>query len=58
LSAVHQQIDSGKALAEIGLSLPDRDRNWIPAGLSGDITAAYEEITHNQPAGALPHVWK
>ena len=57
-TAVKQQIDAGKTAVEIVLQLPNRDRNWIPKDLSGDVAATSEEITHHQPAGALPHVWK
>ena len=57
-SAVKQQVDSGKTLAQVAPVLPDRDRNWIPADLSQDVAIAYSEITGHQPAGALPHQWK
>jgi cyclase len=57
-TAVEQQVDQGKALPQISVSLPERDRNWVPADLSDDIAITYAEITRHQPAGALPHTWK
>jgi cyclase len=57
-AAVKRQVDEGKTLPQISVSLPDRDRNWIPADLTDDIAIAYAEITQHHPAGALPHTWK
>jgi glyoxylase-like metal-dependent hydrolase (beta-lactamase superfamily II) len=57
-SAVKEQVDAGKPLAGIHVELPERDRNWIPKDLTWDIEANYTEITHHEPAGAVPHVWK
>ncbi len=57
-AAVEQQVAAGKTLAEIRVTLPEADRNWIPADLTLDVEATYDEITHHAPAGSLPHVWK
>jgi cyclase len=57
-SAVKEQVDAGKTLAEIHVELPERDRNWVPKDLAWDIEANYTEITHHMPAGAVEHVWK
>jgi cyclase len=57
-SAVKEQVNAGKPLAEIHVELPERDRNWVPKDLAWDIEANYTEITHHEPAGAVPHVWK
>jgi cyclase len=57
-SAVKEQADAGKSLAEIHIELPERDHNWVPKDLTWDIEATYTEITHHEPAGAVPHVWK
>jgi glyoxylase-like metal-dependent hydrolase (beta-lactamase superfamily II) len=57
-TAVKQQVDAGKTLAQINPVLPERDRNWIPKDLSTDVAITYAEITQHQPAGALPHEWK
>ena len=55
---VSRQVAAGKALVQIRLTLPDRDRNWIPRDLTDDFAIAYVEITHHQPAGSLPHKWR
>jgi glyoxylase-like metal-dependent hydrolase (beta-lactamase superfamily II) len=61
-TAVDQQIKAGKSLAQImetpHITLPEADRNWIPADLTLDLEATYNEITHHAPAGSLPHIWK
>jgi cyclase len=57
-SAVKQQVDAGKTLAQISVTLPGQDRNWIPTDLTQDVAITYAEITRRQPAGALPHEWK
>ena len=57
-SAVKEQVDAGKPLAEIHVELPERDRNWVPKDPAWDIEANYIEITHHEPAGAVPHEWK
>ncbi len=57
-SAVEAQVNEGKALAEIKVQLPKRDKNWIPKDLSWDVEATYTEISHHLPAGAVPHEWK
>jgi cyclase len=57
-AAVEQQVNQGKTLSQITVSLPPGDRNWVPADLSDDVAVAYAEITRHQPAGALPHAWK
>jgi glyoxylase-like metal-dependent hydrolase (beta-lactamase superfamily II) len=56
--AVKVQADAGKTLKEIHVELPERDRNWVPKDLAWDIEANYTEITHHEPAGAVPHEWK
>jgi len=57
-SAVKQQVQEGKALADVHVELPSADHNWIPKDLSFDVEATYTEITRHRPAGAVPHVWK
>jgi cyclase len=57
-AAVKEQADAGKPLADIHVNLPERDRNWIPKDLLWDVEATYTEISHHEPAGAVPHVWK
>ncbi|HEV2486595.1 MAG TPA: MBL fold metallo-hydrolase [Terracidiphilus sp.] len=57
-SAVKEQVQAGKTLADIHIKLPERDNNWVPKDLAWDIEATYTEITHHQPAGAVAHVWK
>ncbi len=57
-SAVKAQVNEGKALGEIKVQLPERDNNWVPKDLSWDVEATYTEITHHEPAGAVPHEWK
>ncbi len=57
-SAVKEQVDAGKPLAEIHVQLPERDKNWVPKDMAWDIEANYNEITNHEPAGAVPHVWK
>jgi cyclase len=57
-SAVKEQADAGKPLAEMHVELPKRDRNWVPKDLAWDIEASYSEITHHEPAGSVPHMWK
>ena len=57
-SAVKEQVQAGKTPADIHIQLPEQDNNWVPKDLAWDIEATYTEITHHQPAGAVPHVWK
>ncbi len=57
-AAVQQQVAAGKTLSQITPTLPQRDRNWIPADLSSDIAIAYAEITQHKPAGDIPHQWQ
>ena len=57
-SAVKKQVDEGKTLSEIRIQLPERDNNWVPKDLAWDVEATYTEISHHQPAGAVPHEWK
>jgi glyoxylase-like metal-dependent hydrolase (beta-lactamase superfamily II) len=57
-AAVEAQIKAGKSVTEIHVELPEVDRNWIPADLTLDVEATYNEITHHAPAGSLDHVWK
>lgn len=56
--AVQAQVDAGKSLEQMHLSLPDRDRNWTPRDPSSDFAITYREITDHKPAGDIPHVWK
>jgi hypothetical protein len=55
---VKAQVDAGRTLSQLNLSLPDRDRNWAPRDLSTDFAITYSEITQHKPAGDIPHVWK
>ena len=57
-SAVKQQVQAGKPLAQIHVQLPARDNNWVPKDMAWDIEATYTEITNHKAAGAVPHVWK
>jgi glyoxylase-like metal-dependent hydrolase (beta-lactamase superfamily II) len=42
-SAVKEQVDAGKTLAEIHVELPERDRNWVPKDMAWDIEANYTD---------------
>jgi cyclase len=57
-SAVDDQVKAGKIPTGKTISLPAEDKNWVPADLDWDVEATYNEISHGQPAGALPHEWK
>jgi cyclase len=57
-TAVKQQVDMGKTLADLKLTLPSQDSDWTPKDLSVDFSIMYSEITQQKPAGAIPHVWK
>ncbi|HVU45815.1 MAG TPA: MBL fold metallo-hydrolase [Terracidiphilus sp.] len=57
-SAVKQQAQAGKSPAQITITLPDRDRNWIPKDLTQDVAITWSEITQHKPAGDIPHVWQ
>jgi len=57
-SSVKEQVSEGKSLKDVWIQLPATDQNWIPKDLSFDIEATYTEITHHEPAGAVPHIWK
>jgi glyoxylase-like metal-dependent hydrolase (beta-lactamase superfamily II) len=57
-AAVKNQVEAGKPLSGINIQLPERDNNWVPNDLAWDVEATYTEITHHQPAGAVPHDWK
>ena len=57
-SAVEAQAKSGKIPAQMTISLPEADRNWIPKDLSQDMEATYLEIRGRAPAGSLPHGWR
>ena len=57
-NAVKAQVDNGRTLSQLSMSLTDRDRNWAPRDLSTDFAITYSEITQHQPAGDIPHVWK
>ncbi|HEY9125700.1 MAG TPA: MBL fold metallo-hydrolase [Acidobacteriaceae bacterium] len=57
-AAVKQQAEAGRTAAQIVLTLPDRDRNWIPEDLSQDVAITWREITRHTPAGDIPHVWQ
>ena len=56
--AVEAAVRAGKPMAQVTISLPEADRNWIPQDLSLDIEATYNEISRHAPAGSLPHEWK
>jgi cyclase len=57
-SAVDEQVKAGKVPTGASVKLPEEDKNWIPADLSWDVEATYNEISQGKPAGALPHEWK
>jgi cyclase len=57
-AAVAAEIAAGKSGAEIKVTLPDADANWVPKDLTLDVEATASEIVGKAPAGALPHVWK
>ncbi len=57
-AAVKQQAASGKPPAQITLSLPGHDRNWLPKDPAQDIAITYSEIVQHKPAGDIPHVWE
>lgn len=57
-SAVKQQAQAGKSPAQITITLPDGDRNWIPRDLTQDVAITWSEITQHKPAGDIPHVWQ
>ncbi len=57
-SAVEAQVKAGKVPTGKTITLPEEDKNWVPADLDWDVEATYNEISHKQPAGALPHEWK
>jgi glyoxylase-like metal-dependent hydrolase (beta-lactamase superfamily II) len=57
-NAVKAQVDNGRTLSQLSMSLTDRDRNWAPRDLSTDFAITYSEITQHKPAGDIPHVWK
>ncbi|HEX4067738.1 MAG TPA: hypothetical protein VHZ09_17080 [Acidobacteriaceae bacterium] len=56
--AVKTQAAAGRTVAQLDLSLPERDRNWTPRDLNSDFAITYSEITQHKPAGEVPHVWK
>ena len=57
-AAVGAEIAAGQPNAEIRVTLPARDTNWVPKDLALDIEATAAEIVGKAPAGGLPHVWK
>jgi hypothetical protein len=57
-NAVKEQVHEGKSLQDMKIQLPASDQNWVPKDLSFDLEATYTEVTHRQPAGAVPHGWK
>jgi glyoxylase-like metal-dependent hydrolase (beta-lactamase superfamily II) len=59
-AAVASEIHEGRNLQEAQneVRLPDADSNWVPKDMSGDVEAAFREITEKKPMGALPHVWR
>jgi glyoxylase-like metal-dependent hydrolase (beta-lactamase superfamily II) len=57
-NAVKEQVHEGKSLQDMRIQLPASDQNWVPKDLSFDLEATHAEVTHHQPAGAVPHVWK
>jgi len=57
-AAVAAEVAKGTPVAEIKLTLPEADANWVPKDLTLDIEATASEIVGKAPAGSLPHVWK
>lgn len=57
-AAVGVEVAAGKRGAEISVTLPARDTNWVPKDLALDIESTTAEIVGKAPAGGLPHVWK
>ena len=57
-AAVAAEVAKGTPVAEIKLTLPEADANWVPKDLTLDIEATAAEIEGKAPAGSLPHVWK
>lgn len=58
-AGVKEQAKQGKTPEQMHIELPERDKNWVPAGalFTQDIASTYSEITGHKPAGALPHGW-
>ncbi len=56
--AVAAEVAKGTPVAEMRMSLPEVDANWVPKDLTLDIEATAAEIVGKAPAGGLPHVWK
>jgi glyoxylase-like metal-dependent hydrolase (beta-lactamase superfamily II) len=60
--AVKAASDKGMTPAEMKISLPEADNNWIPRSRPDlwqqDIETVYLELRAHAPAGSLPHVWK
>ena len=57
-AAVAAEVAGGTPVAEMKISLPEADANWVPKDLTLDFQATAAEIMGNAPAGALLHGWK
>ena len=57
-ATVAAEVSKGTSVADIKVSLPATDANWVPKDLTLDIEATAAEIVGKAPAGGLPHVWK
>jgi len=57
-NAVEVPAKQGRALAQMTISLPEANRNWIPKDLSQDIEATHLEMRGRVPARLLPHELK
>lgn len=55
-AAVKAQMD--KPVADVKVTLPERDANWVRPDMSQDVGIVYAEIKAGKPAGALPHTWQ
>ena len=60
MRAVRDEVRAGKTLAQAQaeVKLPEADANWVPSDMSGDVEAAYREVSEGKPMGALPHAWR
>lgn len=61
-AAVEKQADEGKTPDQMQITLPKADQWWFPDSRPDlrkqDIETVYLQITHQAPAGSLPHEWK
>ena len=57
-AAVAAEVAAGKRGADIRVTLPAGDTNWVPKDMALDVEATTAEVVGKAPAGGLPHVWK